>query len=288
MEKENQKEEYLNENPSHVAMFAGEEEDDNDGDTPVNRDRMIAKILIQKEQQLISVDQELTVMKDRLEKIEHNNQKKKKKHKKKTKSRKRKKGRAVADKAEMIYNWADEAKTMKNYVHSKLLTSKLFTKKNSYMTTRERHFQLSRDASFDHASIRACFTATNLIGPKKDEDSHLTARYIFEQVVFYPISLYKSQHFILRAYSFLEAFIFEDSTAMFELTYTNIELRDQTSNLCDMFWPERKHKLLDSIYHELSDSPGIPSRSDIMACDGLSQLGWNPVDTFQANLVGTL
>eukprot|EP00956_Cyclotella_meneghiniana_P015433 scaffold23667_cov71-Cyclotella_meneghiniana.AAC.1 len=27
-----QKEEYLNENPSHEAMFAGEEEDDNDGD----------------------------------------------------------------------------------------------------------------------------------------------------------------------------------------------------------------------------------------------------------------
>ena len=33
-----QKEEYLNENPSHKAMFAGEEEDDNDGEESGNVD----------------------------------------------------------------------------------------------------------------------------------------------------------------------------------------------------------------------------------------------------------
>ena len=31
-----QKEEYLNENPSHEAMFAGEEEDDNNGEESGN------------------------------------------------------------------------------------------------------------------------------------------------------------------------------------------------------------------------------------------------------------
>ena len=143
-----------------------------------------------------------------------------------------------------------------------------------------------RDA-FDHASMRACFRATNLIGAEEDEDSLrryvdvLITRYILEQVVYYPISLYKAQHYILRAYSILEAVIFEDSTPMFELPYTTIELRDQTSDLCDIYWPERKQKLLDSIYHELSDTSGIPSRSDVMACDRQSPLDWNPVDTFQ-------
>lgn len=55
------------------------------------RDRMIAKALILKEMQVLQVNEQLTRMRDRLEKIEQYSQKKKKKHRKKYKSRKRKK-----------------------------------------------------------------------------------------------------------------------------------------------------------------------------------------------------
>ena len=143
-----------------------------------------------------------------------------------------------------------------------------------------------RDA-FDHASMLECFRATKLIGPENDDASlrqyvdALTRRYIHEQVVYLPISLITAQHWIMRAYSILESVIIDDSTPIFELPYTIVELRDKTTDINDVYWLERKGKLLDAIYHELSGTSNIPSRQDILNCDRNSPLDWNPVDDFQ-------
>jgi hypothetical protein len=63
---------------------------------------------------------------------------------------------------------------------------------------------VTKKEAFSHGSIRQCLVATKLIGSNTDETSKRTylndllRRYILEQLIYYPISLLKVQHFILR------------------------------------------------------------------------------------------
>ena len=141
-----------------------------------------------------------------------------------------------------------------------------------------------RDA-FDHNCIRQCLVATKLIGRSTDEsdligyiDSVLT-KYINSQMQWYSISGYKAQHFILRACRTLEDVIIHDSLPLFQLPFTMLELQDQVDDENAKVWPSKSMKILDAIYFNLKDTPGIPCREDVEILSRFESLDWDPTES---------
>ena len=141
-----------------------------------------------------------------------------------------------------------------------------------------------RDA-FDHASIKHCLNATKLITLSTDESIcfgyvlDILSKYIKKQLQYYSISVYKAMHFILRGNRTLEDVIIHDTLPLFQLPFTMLALQDKVDDENAKIWPDKSKKLLDAIYFNLSNTPGIPARDDVEKLSRFESLDWEPTES---------
>jgi hypothetical protein len=140
--------------------------------------------------------------------------------------------------------------------------------------------------ALDHPNIRKCFKHVKLIGTEDDMEHRrqyakdLCKKYIKSQVIYFPISLNKAEHIIMRAYYTLTSVIVNDSLPMFESSFTISELADGVELQNMEYWRTNNQKLLNSVYAEIG-STNVIGRSVIEACTRADPWDGNPVELFR-------